>query len=118
MDLAIARLDAALRAAGIPIHGCAMLDKAQTPPTVRLDFRPEATLAQIQQAQTIAGDTGASAWWRPRQKRAYAPLMTQIANLSTADRTKLVNAVCADFLREHPKFAAQFNIAIDGDEVV
>jgi hypothetical protein len=118
MDLAIARLDAALRAAGIPIHGCAMLDKAQTPPTVRIDFQDSATAAQRTQAQTIAADTSATAWWRPRQKRTHAALMTAIGNLSTADRTKLINLMLADFLREHPKIAAQFGVAgMDGDEV-
>lgn len=116
MDFPITRLNTALQAAGIPYEHCAIVTRG-TPPTVRIDFKSEATAEQRAQAQAIVADTSASAWWRPRQKRSYASLMTQIANLSAADRTKLVNLMLEDWLREHPKMAAQFGVNLDGEEV-
>jgi hypothetical protein len=79
----------------------------------RLVMAPGATEAQRAQAQAMLDDPNN---WRLRRRRSYADLMGEITALSAADRNKLLNAVCADFLREHPDFARRFNIAVDGDE--
>lgn len=104
----LAALDRAIRDAGVPIDGV-----GREGGVVRIDFRPEATPAQRATANTIAAGFD----FTPRRRRAYAALMTDLAALSAADRTTLVNAVLADFLREHPDFAASFGIAVSGEEV-
>ena len=51
-----------------------------------------------------------------RRQRQLTDLVNDIQALTAADRNKLIAAVCAAYLREHPKFARQLNIALDGDE--
>jgi hypothetical protein len=94
---------------GIPVFGV-----SGSGPTCRIDFKPEATAAQIAQGNAERGTFD----WRKRQPKDYAALMTEINGLLVTDRTKLINAVLAEFLREHPVFARKFSVAVDGDEPV
>lgn len=105
------RLDAALKAAGIPIHGVSVNHKT-TPRTVRVDYAAGATLQQRVDGQAVVDAFD----WTQRKPKAQAALLTAIQSLSAADRNKLLAAMAAEFLRENPDFARRLGIALDGDE--
>lgn len=111
LDRRTERLDAALKAAGIPIHGVSVNHKT-TPRTVRVDYRDEATARQRADGQAIADAFD----WAPRRPKTQAALLTAIQALSATDRNKLLAAMAAEFLREHPDFARKLGITLDGDE--
>lgn len=99
-----------LVASGAPIDGVTLLRDG----SVRVDFRPEATDEQKAAAQSIVDAFD----WTPRRPKTQAALLTAIQALSTSDRNKLLAAMAAEFLREHPDFARKLSIALDGDEPV
>jgi len=106
----LAALDKQIRDAGVPIDGVSRSPAG----VVRIDFRPTATAPQ----QALAASLAAAFDFTPRRPRMHTALMTDIAALSSADRNTLLHAVLADFLRNHPTFAAQFGLSLVGDEVV
>jgi len=104
----VARLDEALKAAGVPILGVYRERGADW--TVR--FAPEVTQGRRDQAAAIVAAFDA----RPRRPRPLASIAADIAGLSAADRNRLMTAVCAAYLQDHPGFARALSLAIDGDE--
>lgn len=105
-DSVAGRLDAALKTAGIPIDGVSVGE------SIRVDYRPEATQQQRSQAAAIVAGLDL----RPRRPRSLPSIAADIAGLSAADRNRLVAAVCAAYLQDHPAFARTLSLAIDGDE--
>lgn len=104
----VQRIDAALRAAGVPVAG--VCDNGDG--TFRVDYLPSATDAQKAAGAAIVQST-------PKRKRAPLPaatLRTQLAALSAADRDTLVVAMLAEFLRTKPGVARTLGVAIDGDQ--
>lgn len=83
-----------------------------TPAGPEIVFAPEATREQRDQAAAIVAAFDA----RPRRRRPLASIAQDIAGLSAADRNRLVAAVCAAYLQDHPGFARTLSLAIDGDE--
>ena len=70
------------------------------------------------QAEKDSVDALIASWdWTPRKPKSYATLTAEIDGLSGADTKTLTNAIMADFLRNHPAFAAKFSIALVGDEL-
>lgn len=103
---AAAKVHEALAAAGIPIDGVAVGSAG-----MRIDFRPEATAPQRQQAQAIA----ASVAVLPRKPADRAAVRQAIAALSAADRQRLMIETTVDWLLDHPQAARKLGIAVDGD---
>ena len=99
-------LHQALVSSGIPVSGVSGEGMG-----CRIDFAPEAT-----QAQRVAGELVKNSFdWTARIVRPFLAIMIDIAGLSTTDRTKLLAAISADFLRSHPRFAKIFDIDLYGD---
>ncbi len=92
---------------GIPVHGVSI------GPPIRVDFKPEATDQQRQQAASIVAgfDT------RPRKPRPLAALIADIEALTVIQRNKLLVVMAAKFLQDYPRAARKLGIALDGDEV-
>lgn len=102
------RIDAALRAANIPIDGVAALDDG----SFRVDY-----LASATHAQQLAGAAIVKATPKMGRKPvSFAVLRAQIVALSVADRNTLLIAVAIDFLQNNPTAARRLGIALDGDQ--
>lgn len=87
-----------------PIHGVDINKK--------ISFKSTATSQQKTDAQAIA-----DAWdFTEKIPKALNNIITEIQGLSVSDRTKLMTAIAADFLRQHPRFAEKLGITISGDE--
>ena len=70
------------------------------------------------QAEKDSVDALVASWdWALRRPKSYAALMSEINLLSASDTRKLLNAIMADFLRNHPAFATRFSISLVGDEL-
>lgn len=52
----------------------------------------------------------------PRRQRGIPAIAADIALLSNTDRNRLIAAVCAVVLRQHPKLARELGLLFDGDE--
>lgn len=96
--------DQALQAAGIPVDGVSGRGA-----NVRIDFKSSATAAQREQARQIALGFD----WTPRTMKSLAALTTEIGQLSSSDRDKLLAAALAEMLQQNPGLAARAGVAID-----
>lgn len=77
-----------------------------------ISFKPSATSQQRIDAQAIA-----DAWdFTEKATRSLLDVLTDIQNLSAADRAKLLAAMAAEFLQRHPRFAEKLGILVSGDE--
>ena len=104
-----------LMAASIPIDGVS-IDQLGEGPNVTIQFRPEATKSQQDQAKVIVDNFKAA---RPRRKKAIAAIVAEIRNLPTAqDRNRVYAWAAAELLADNPKALQKLGIAIDGDEEV
>lgn len=104
---AAAKIHDALTAAGIPIDGVAVGATG-----MRIDFRPEATAQQRQQAQTLAASVDVA----PRKQADRVAVRQAIAALSAFDRQRLMIETTVDWLLDHPQAARKLGIPVDGDE--
>ena len=69
MKINVGKLDLELRQAGIPIDGCAS--------DGRIDFRPDATDVQKQQAETIESNHD-PIWYLEQRQKAYPSIPDQL----------------------------------------
>ena len=106
------KLHEALAAAGVPIDGCAVLALGE-PPKVRIDFCTECTLEQKSQAQAIAADMSATAWWRERGVKERNELIFDIGAMKATDRQMLIALAVADWVRSNPDMPQKFGISLD-----
>jgi len=111
------RLLKLLSAQGTPLESVVLLDETTTPPVVRIDFRAEATTAQRTQANSIASDTSATAWWRARRLRSEADLEAALLSLPTAQKNRLVLLAALSVVRSEPDFLTRFGINVSGEEI-
>lgn len=106
------RLSKMLTDADIPIDGV-----VGDGPNCKIQFRPEATEAQQQQAEQIKKDFD----WRERKPKDPSVLRAEIQALGTADAAKLDEADRLERITERllsePGFARKLGVAIDGDEL-
>lgn len=77
------------------------------------DSRPKPTWAEILASFAIIEDS-----LKPRQRKKFNSLRTELEALSQSDQSKLRMAVMVEFLAEHPQFAKEkLGIDIEGDEL-
>lgn len=100
-------LDQAINEAGIPIHGLRRVGGSWV-----IDFKPEATPAQIMQANTIAAGFPLIG----RRARTLAAIKNDIDALVPIVQSNLFRVIAAETLQANPKLAQAFGIAVDGDE--
>lgn len=105
----IARLHKEIAEAGIPIDGV-----SGSGPGVRIDFRPQATGPQRQEAQQIAANFD----WSERQPRDPVAIAADLAALSAADFKKLTTGLLTEMILNRPYWAIDQGINIPGDEPV
>lgn len=79
---------------------------------VRLIPDPALTPPQVAQAQSFADNFD----FTPRRPRPLADLITALNALTAADRNRLMVAIAAAFLQDHPGAARALGVALDGDE--
>jgi len=104
--MSVARLDEALKDAGIPIVGVSGVQG-----DVRVWFQSATVQQKIDAAAIVAGYD-----WTPRRLKGPLALIAEIANLTAADRNRLLAATAADLLRRVPRVAMRLGINIEGDE--
>lgn len=103
----VSRVAEALAAAGLPVVGV-----REQAGEIVLDWEGEPTPQQQRQAEQVV----ASIDRRPRRRRSLADLYSAVQALAPADRNKLLAAVVAAFLHDHPTAARRLGIDMDGDE--
>lgn len=117
-----ARLEKALRAAGIPIEGGTLGPPVRIDFTTRLDKDglPEYVATEEQRAQAYALAEAFDK--RPRKTKDSATLASEIQALPGGDRSRLRAAIDdeirARFLQANPDFAKALGIDLEGDEPV
>lgn len=112
----------ALRSGGAAVIGCGEQVSNLRPSSsvhtipggmrVRLDWEQVPTPEQLGavDASLLAIDLA------DKERKEVAELLTEVGQLQAGDRTKLVNAVVADYIRRFPDFAKKVGVAIDGEK--
>lgn len=101
--------------AGLPVDGISDSGKGQISERYKIQFRPEATTAQRQQAEQMKSAFD----WRPRRPKTEAELEVEVRALTPADFNKLVKADeekrVIERLQLEPGFGRDNGVPIDGD---
>jgi len=90
------RFDDRLTTLGIPIDGV-----SGSGPMCRIDFKPEASAEQRDAARAAALNFD----WTPGTLKTIDEIFAEVPNLTTLQRTAVLNRMIADYLFTHPKLA-------------